>query len=121
MSGTSTDCCADINDKALSTNLLQSDVEQLVPVLLARAGYDRRRFEASDGDEDLFVTLVAALETGIDLVHKSISILLNTDYRLLIVPGSPTGDPRLRLEKYLATLVSRLAPDKYLSELANST
>ncbi|KAJ7505514.1 hypothetical protein B0H11DRAFT_2220941 [Mycena galericulata] len=79
---------SDIYDKALSTNLLQSDVEQLVPVLLARAGYDKRRFEASDGDEDRFVTMVAALETGIELVHKA----------------SPTGDARLRLEKYLATI-----------------
>ncbi|KAJ6584742.1 hypothetical protein B0H19DRAFT_1319016 [Mycena capillaripes] len=81
-------CSADIYDKALSTNLLQSDVEQLVPVLLARAGYDKRQFEPSDGDEDRFVTMVAALETGIELVHKA----------------SPTGDPRLRLEKYLATV-----------------
>ncbi|KAF7365413.1 ATP-dependent DNA helicase PIF1 [Mycena venus] len=83
---------SDIYDKALSTNLLQSDVEQLVPVLLARAGYDKRRFEATDGgaDEDRFITMVAALETGIDLVHKA----------------SPTGDPRLRLEKYLASVYS---------------
>ncbi|KAJ7164661.1 hypothetical protein C8R43DRAFT_236103 [Mycena crocata] len=79
---------SDIYDKALSTNLLQSDVEQLLPVLLARSGYDRRRFEASDGDEDRFVNMVAGLETGIELVRK----------------GSAAGDPRLRLEKYLATL-----------------
>ncbi|KAJ7043889.1 hypothetical protein C8F04DRAFT_682003 [Mycena alexandri] len=81
---------SDIYDKALSTNLLQSDVEQLVPVLLARAGYDKRRFEGSDGDEseDRFVTLVAALETGIALVRKA----------------SPTGDARLRVEKYLASV-----------------
>ncbi|KAJ7645566.1 hypothetical protein DFH06DRAFT_1425383 [Mycena polygramma] len=81
---------SDIYDKALSTNLLQSDVEQLVPLLLARAGYDKRRFEANAGDEDRFVTMVAALETGIGLVHKA----------------SPTGDPRLRLEKFLATVYS---------------
>ncbi|KAJ7075864.1 hypothetical protein B0H15DRAFT_916497 [Mycena belliarum] len=81
---------SEIYEKALSTNLLQSDVEQLVPVLLARAGYDKRRYEASDGDEDQFVTMVAALETGIQLVHKA----------------SPTGDARLRLEKYLAAIYS---------------
>ncbi|KAJ6512063.1 hypothetical protein C8R47DRAFT_1033985 [Mycena vitilis] len=81
---------SDIYDKALSTNLLQSDVEQLVPLLLARAGYDKRRFEANAGDEDKFVTMVAALETGIELVHKA----------------STTGDPRLRLEKFLATVYS---------------
>ncbi|KAJ7855952.1 hypothetical protein B0H14DRAFT_2353000 [Mycena olivaceomarginata] len=78
----------DIYDKALSTNLLQSDIEQLVPVLLARSGYDKRRFEASDGDEELLVSMFAGLETGIDLVRKA----------------SPTGDPRLRLEKYLASV-----------------
>ncbi|KAJ7175442.1 hypothetical protein C8R46DRAFT_64994 [Mycena filopes] len=81
---------SDIYDKALSTNLLQSDVEQLVPVLLARASYDKRRYESSDGDEDRFVNMVAALETGIGLVHKA----------------SPTGDARLRLEKYLAAVYS---------------
>ncbi|KAJ7644334.1 hypothetical protein FB45DRAFT_897551 [Roridomyces roridus] len=80
---------SDIYDKALSNNLLQLDVEQLVPVLLARAGYDRRQFEGS-ADEDRFVTMVAGLEAGIELVHNA----------------SPTGDPRLRLEKYLATLYS---------------
>ncbi|KAJ6509029.1 hypothetical protein C8R45DRAFT_463110 [Mycena sanguinolenta] len=79
---------SDICDKALSTNLLQSDVEQLVPVLLARAAYYRRRYDASKGDEDSFVTLVAVLETDIELVRKA----------------SPTGDPRFRLEKYLASV-----------------
>ncbi|KAJ7432338.1 hypothetical protein FB451DRAFT_1480862 [Mycena latifolia] len=79
---------SDIYDKALSANLLQSDVEQLVPVLLARAGYDKRRYEASGGDEDRLVNMVATLETGIELVHNA----------------SPTGDARLRLEKYLATI-----------------
>ncbi|KAF7346103.1 ATP-dependent DNA helicase PIF1 [Mycena sanguinolenta] len=79
---------SDICDKALSTNLLQSDVEQLVPVLLARAGYYKRRYDASVGDEESFVTLVAALETDIELVHKA----------------SLTGDPRFRLEKYLASV-----------------
>ncbi|KAJ7695961.1 hypothetical protein B0H17DRAFT_930002 [Mycena rosella] len=78
---------SDIYDKALSTNLLQSDVEQIVPLLLARAGYDKRRYDAN---EDLFVNMVAALETGIELVQKA----------------SPTGDARLRLEKYLATIYS---------------
>ncbi|KAK7048174.1 ATP-dependent DNA helicase PIF1 [Favolaschia claudopus] len=79
---------SEIYDKALSTNLLQSDVEQLVPVLLARAGYDKRQFEATEGDEDRFITMVAMLEAGLDLVRKA----------------SPTGDPRLRLEKYLTSI-----------------
>lgn len=37
-----------IYNQAFSTNLLQSDVEQIIPVTLARAGFERRRFEASD-------------------------------------------------------------------------
>jgi hypothetical protein len=32
--------------QAFGTNLLQSDVEQIVPVVLARAGYEKRRLEA---------------------------------------------------------------------------
>jgi squamous cell carcinoma antigen recognized by T-cells 3 len=36
----------DIFTQAFGTNLLQTDVEQIVPVILARAGYERRRFEA---------------------------------------------------------------------------
>ncbi|CAK5284383.1 unnamed protein product [Mycena citricolor] len=81
---------SDVFDKALATNLLQSDVEQLVPLLLARAGYDRRQFEASNGDEERFVTLIAGLETGIGLVHGA----------------GPTGDPRYRVEKFLSSLYS---------------
>ena len=38
--------CSDIFTKAFGTNLLQTDVEQIVPVILARAGYERRRYEA---------------------------------------------------------------------------
>ncbi|KAF8208710.1 hypothetical protein K438DRAFT_1812755 [Mycena galopus ATCC 62051] len=79
---------SDIYEKALSSNLLQSDVEQLVPVLLACAGYDKRRYDGTDGDEERLITMVAALETGIELVRKA----------------SPTGDPRLRLEKYLTSI-----------------
>ncbi|KAJ7067860.1 hypothetical protein C8F01DRAFT_1078564 [Mycena amicta] len=79
---------SEIYDKALNTNLLQSDVEQLVPVILARAGYEKRLFEASEGDEDRFVTLIATLEAGIELVRKA----------------SPTGDARLRVEKFLVAV-----------------
>jgi hypothetical protein len=35
----------DIYNQAFSTNLLQADVEQIVPVILARAGYEKRRME----------------------------------------------------------------------------
>ncbi|KAJ6619546.1 hypothetical protein B0H10DRAFT_2367855 [Mycena sp. CBHHK59/15] len=83
-----TENVSDIFDKALATNLIQADVEQIVPFILARAGYEKRRFEASDADEDGFATLIVVLESGIELVRKA----------------SPTGDARLRLEKYLASV-----------------
>ncbi|KAF7313383.1 ATP-dependent DNA helicase PIF1 [Mycena chlorophos] len=79
---------AEVYDRALGTNLLQSNVDELVPVILARGGYEKRLFDASEGDEDRFVTLVATLEAGAELVRKA----------------SPTGDPRLRVEKFLAAV-----------------
>lgn len=33
----------------MSTNLLQKDVEQLVPAVLARAGFEKRRLESEIG------------------------------------------------------------------------
>ncbi|KII83027.1 hypothetical protein PLICRDRAFT_180796 [Plicaturopsis crispa FD-325 SS-3] len=80
-------------DHALSTNLVQKDVEQIVPLFLARAGYEKRVIESGKGDEMAFSTLVKVLEQGIELVRQT----------------SPTGDPRLRLEKYLTEIYIRLA------------
>jgi len=39
----------DIYTKALSTNLLQTDAEQIIPVILARAGFEKRWWEADRG------------------------------------------------------------------------
>lgn len=37
--------------KALSTGLIQKDIEQIVPIVLARAGAERRKAEADpEGD-----------------------------------------------------------------------
>jgi hypothetical protein len=38
--------------KALSTNLIQKDVEQIVPLVLARAGYEKRLIESGTAGED---------------------------------------------------------------------
>lgn len=35
--------------RAMSTNLLQKDAEQLVPAVLARAAYEKRRLESEAG------------------------------------------------------------------------
>ena len=40
-----TDSTLDVYTRAFSVNLLQSDVEQIVPVVLARAGYEKRRID----------------------------------------------------------------------------
>ncbi|KAG6918338.1 hypothetical protein DXG01_015197 [Tephrocybe rancida] len=58
---------SDVFNQAFGMGLIQSDVEQLVPVVLAHAGHQRRR--AEDGTD-----------------------------------ASKTGDPKLRLEKYLAAI-----------------
>ncbi|KAJ8519001.1 hypothetical protein ONZ45_g3994 [Pleurotus djamor] len=79
--------------KALETNMIQNDVEQIVPLVLARAGYERRRIEAGAADPDAFAVLIACLQNGIELVRAA----------------SPSGDSRYRLEKNLAEIYLRLA------------
>ncbi|TRM63998.1 hypothetical protein BD626DRAFT_547754 [Schizophyllum amplum] len=78
-----------VYDRAFSAGLLQTDVEQIIPVVLARAGYDKRSAE----DADSIANLIAVLETGIGMVRAA----------------SPTGDPRLRLEKFLADVYIDMA------------
>ncbi|KAK0188159.1 hypothetical protein F5146DRAFT_1141608 [Armillaria mellea] len=78
----------EIYNSALGTNLLQPEVEQIIPVVLARAGFEKRRFEAGDGDDETFATLIAILENGIEMVRKANS----------------NGDQWLRLEKYLSEI-----------------
>ncbi|KAK0449212.1 hypothetical protein EV421DRAFT_1780622 [Armillaria borealis] len=82
------DSVSEIYNSALGTNLLQSAVEQIIPVVLARAGFEKRRFEAGDGDDETFATLIAILENGIEMVRKANS----------------NGDQWLRLEKYLSEI-----------------
>lgn len=80
----------EIYTEAFSRNVLQSDVEQIIPVVLARAGFERRRIESGDADSDTFANLVAVVENGLDMVRKA----------------SPQGDTRLRLEKFLVDIYS---------------
>ncbi|KAF9468618.1 hypothetical protein BDZ94DRAFT_1279703 [Collybia nuda] len=82
----------------LHHKVLRSDVGQIVPVILARAGYEKRRMEVDSEDQDILPTLIVVLETGLELVQQA----------------SPPGDPKLRLEKYLANIYLRLAqmPDQ---------
>ncbi|GLB38245.1 putative RNA recognition motif containing protein [Lyophyllum shimeji] len=92
-SGEGREGVADIFNQAFNTKLLQSDVEQIVPVILARAGYELRLMEVEPDDEDTLPTLLATLENGIEMVREV----------------SKTGDAKLRLEKYLAAIYDRAA------------
>ncbi|KIM89071.1 hypothetical protein PILCRDRAFT_812968 [Piloderma croceum F 1598] len=78
--------------RAMSMNVLQKDVEQVVPIVLARASYEKRLLEDDKAEEDTWNNLIKTLEDGISAVRRA----------------SPTGDARLRLEKYLSELYVNL-------------
>ncbi|KAH8825051.1 hypothetical protein DL96DRAFT_1737005 [Flagelloscypha sp. PMI_526] len=78
---------SDLFTSAISTQLVDKDVEQIVPVILARAGYEKRHLES---DEDALTELITVLESGIGMVLQA----------------SSSGDPKYRLQKYLAGLYS---------------
>ncbi|EPQ51022.1 hypothetical protein GLOTRDRAFT_66218 [Gloeophyllum trabeum ATCC 11539] len=89
---------ADAYTRAMSTNLIQKDVEQIIPVVLARAGHWKRQIMSGKAEPDL-EGLIKVLEEGIAMVRKS----------------SKTGDSGgLRLEKYLADMYVNLfeLPDR---------
>ncbi|KAF8158295.1 hypothetical protein B0H34DRAFT_708196 [Crassisporium funariophilum] len=79
---------AEIFNRAIDTKLLQSNIDQLAPVILARAGYEKRQLEVDSGDEDALPTLIGVVESGIAMAHQA----------------SETIDPKLRLEKFLAQI-----------------
>ncbi|KIY44769.1 hypothetical protein FISHEDRAFT_50684 [Fistulina hepatica ATCC 64428] len=84
---------AEIYGKAMQVPALTSDPEQIIPVVLARADYDRHRLIDAEGNADTIVSLISNLEAGIELVRKA--------------PGD--GDTRLRLERQLAEIYTTYA------------
>ncbi|KAF9077529.1 hypothetical protein BDP27DRAFT_1311204 [Rhodocollybia butyracea] len=70
--------------QACSVPQLLEDVEELTHLILARAGFEKRLIALGLSDDETIPTLIGILESGIEMVRKT-----------------PTGDPRLRLEKYL--------------------
>ncbi|KAJ4482272.1 hypothetical protein J3R30DRAFT_3681497 [Lentinula aciculospora] len=66
---------------------LLQNVEQLVPLILARAGFEKRLIDLGLSDDETIPALIGILESGMEMVRKT-----------------PSGDPRLRLENYLAEL-----------------
>ncbi|TFK73607.1 hypothetical protein BDN72DRAFT_761449 [Pluteus cervinus] len=79
---------ADVYTRAFGTKLLDSDIDQIVPVTLARAGYEHE----DNVNEEAVGNLIGVLENGIDLVRKA----------------SKIGDTKLRLEKYLVDVYQNL-------------
>ncbi|KAF8120579.1 hypothetical protein EV363DRAFT_1474306, partial [Boletus edulis] len=92
---------ADAYQRALSTNLFTKtnpvgpdlDPDQIVPLVLARAGAEKRVIEDGRGDENALSTLVNIVEDGLVMVRQA----------------SKAGDPRLRLERFLSELYLSLA------------
>ncbi|KAI0056538.1 hypothetical protein BV25DRAFT_1893853 [Artomyces pyxidatus] len=80
---------ASVYDRAFATKLLQKDPEQIVPVVLSRAGYEHRRIQAQGPTDDAAQDIYSLLESGIKLVRTA----------------SQTGDPRFRLEKFLVEIL----------------
>ncbi|KAG2155888.1 uncharacterized protein EDB93DRAFT_58815 [Suillus bovinus] len=87
--------------RALSTNLFtrggksdpEVDVDQIVPLVLARAGAEKRAVEAGRADANGLATLIKVTEDGIAMVRQA----------------SSSGDPRFRLEKFLSEFYLSLA------------
>lgn len=69
---------SDAYQRALSTNLFTKtnrngpdlDPEQIVPLVLARAGAEKRAIEAGRGDEETLSTLIKVVEDGFVLVRQ---------------------------------------------------
>ncbi|KAJ3565020.1 hypothetical protein NP233_g7910 [Leucocoprinus birnbaumii] len=97
----------DVFTRALETKVIQQDVEQLIPVVLARASYERRRVESGKADEGGLATLISILESGIEMACQVVKY----------------GDTRLRLEKALVDVYERLVdmPDAAIAILRKAT
>ncbi|THH01889.1 hypothetical protein EW145_g6837, partial [Phellinidium pouzarii] len=84
---------SEIYDMALSSGLIQKDVEAIVSLVLARAGLIKRAIASNGEVEANAVVLFQVLEDGIAMVRAA----------------SRQGDPRYRLEKFLADICVTLA------------
>ena len=78
----------DVYAKAFSTSLVQKNVEQVIPIVLAKAGYEKRRMKGEFNssfpclllhhghvaDKDGFDMLIKTLEDGISIVRNGMSV-----------------------------------------------
>ena len=97
----------------MSVSALTKSVEELVPIALARAGWEKRRVEAETGGEEAeeqgrdFTPVMTVVLEAIAKVRKGELDQLSMR-RISLSRGfaaSSEGDPRLRLEKYFSSLV----------------
>jgi hypothetical protein len=68
---TSNSSSTDAYNRAISTGLFQKDMEQLVPVTLAYASYEKRQLTSEDFDENAFASMIGAVEGAINTISKS--------------------------------------------------
>ncbi|KAM0789923.1 hypothetical protein ACM66B_006763 [Microbotryomycetes sp. NB124-2] len=96
--------------RAIDTNLFTKDVDELVTLVEARAGYHRRQVDeavpagAETENPDLAEVVVLVLSEGIELTKKA----------------KKGGDPHLRLEKYLIRIFERFGRLEEAAEVWNS-
>ncbi|KAJ2935129.1 hypothetical protein H1R20_g1982, partial [Candolleomyces eurysporus] len=76
---------SDAYNRAINTGLFQKDMEQLVPVTLAYASFEKRQSTSEDFDENAVASMIAAVEV----------------FALIQLSVEKTGDPKFRLEKFL--------------------
>jgi len=104
--------------RALSTNLFtrggkndpEIDVDQIVPLVLARAGAEKRAIESGLAGEDTLPTLIKVVEDGIEMIRQGRSVCyyglsIDSNHKYPFLPASSAGDPRFRLEKFLSEFV----------------
>ena len=96
----------DAYEKTKAISPLQADVEQLVPVVLARAGYEKRRVEEGSAGEQGFDTLVEIVMDGVARIRKGRFRRKVSGHVSPYIAASPAGDPRLRVEKFFSGVVS---------------
>ncbi|KAH8104839.1 RNA-binding protein Prp24 [Cristinia sonorae] len=92
---------------AMAFGPVKADVEQLVPVFLARAGFEKRQADAREESDEQYLPLMQILFDGMRTVRKA----------------SKAGDPRLRLEKYFSQVCFNLAnlPENAVEEWKDAT
>ncbi|VDB84644.1 unnamed protein product [Peniophora sp. CBMAI 1063] len=78
-----------LHNRAFATKLFNKDPEEIVPVVLARAGYEKRMLLSDQGDaETRLGNLLTVLEDGLQRVRDA----------------SKSGDPRFRIERFFVEL-----------------